>query len=589
LHGFIIKSEKPSAKFSILAKIKSLIAVYIAIFKYTEKNMIHKWTANPRQLCDLEMLLTDAFAPLSGFLSQKDYDSVLSHMHLVTGQFWPMPINLDVPPEFSEKINLHDEIEILNPDNTLIAKMHITDKWRPDKALEAQAVFGTQDIKHPGVDYLFNRSGDWYLGGPVELVQLPRHYDFTQLRFTPYLLKKRFADQGLTKIIGFQTRNPMHRAHMELTLRAAEQIDGHVLIHPVVGLTKPGDIDYFTRVRCYQKILHYYPDNKASLSLLPLAMRMAGPREALWHALIRKNYGCTHFIVGRDHAGPGNDSQGKPFYHPYAAQEAAKHYEKEMGIHIVPFQEMVYVKERKTYIPIDELKSTETAMTISGSELRDSLLQEKPIPEWFSFPEIMRELQSSYPAKHKQGLTLFMTGLSGAGKTTIAHALIAKLMSYGKRNVSLLDGDVVRKILTSELGFSKEHRNLNIRRIGFVAAEITKAGGIAICAAIAPYKNARNENRHFISQHGGYIEVHISTSIKMCEKRDTKGLYAKARKGELQGFTGIDDPYEAPENAEIVLDTEKLTIEESVMKIIDYLSEKRFIKLVEELSDVVYF
>jgi sulfate adenylyltransferase len=541
--------------------------------------MVNKWTASPRQLCDLEMLLVEGFAPLSGFLTQADYENVLNNMRLGDGRCWPIPINLDVTSDFAEKITLHDEIEILNPDNTLLARMHVTDKWRPDKVLEAQAVHGTQDIKHPGVNYLLNRAGDWYLGGPVKLVQLPRHYDFTLLRYTPFLLKKRFAELKLTKIVGFQTRNPMHRAHMELTLRAAEQMDGHILIHPVVGLTKPGDIDYFTRVRCYQKILRYYPENRASLSLLPLSMRMAGPKEALWHALIRKNYGCTHFIVGRDHAGPGNNAQGLPFYDPYAAQEMVKQYQTEIGIQMMPFQEMVYVKERKAYCPQNELKPMETAMTVSGTQLRNLLLEEKYIPDWFSFPEIINELRNAYPPKHKQGLTLFMTGLSGAGKTTVAQALVAKLMSEGKRKVSFLDGDIIRKMLTSELGFSKEHRDLNIRRIGFVASEITKAGGIVICAAIAPYKSARDENRHLISQHGGYVEVYVSTPIETCEKRDTKGLYAKARQGELQSFTGVNDPYEAPEDAEIVVDASKLTIEESVSRIVHYLNEQGYLKI----------
>jgi sulfate adenylyltransferase len=539
--------------------------------------MIKKWTATSRQLCDLEMLLVGGFAPLSGFLSQADYENVLFNMHLVNGQCWPVPINLDVSTAFAETITLQDEIEIYSPDNTLLARMRVTDKWRPDKMLEAHAVFGTHDMKHPGVNYLLNRVNDWYVGGPVQLVQIPRHYDFTQHRFTPYLLKKWFAEEGFTKVVGFQTRNPMHRAHMELTLRAAEQIEGQVLIHPVVGLTKPGDIDHYTRVRCYQKILRYYPKHKAFLSLLPLAMRMAGPKEALWHAIIRKNYGCTHFIVGRDHAGPGNDSRGLPFYAPYAAQEMVKQYQDEIGIQMLPFQEMVYVKERKIYCPQNELTSTDTAMTVSGTQLRELLLKEEHIPDWFSYPDIIQELRQSYPAKYKQGLTIFMTGLSGAGKTTLAQALMAKLMSEGKRTISLLDGDMVRKILTNELGFSKEHRDLNVQRIGLIASEITKAGGMAICAAIAPYKNARDENRHLISQYGGYIEVYVSTPIETCEKRDTKGLYAKARQGTLQGFTGVNDPYEAPEQAEIVIDTAKWTIEESVMKIIDYLYREGYL------------
>ncbi len=539
--------------------------------------MNSKWILTPRQRCDLEMLLNDGFNPLLGFLSQADYQNVLVNMRLANGQLWPMPITLDVDTEFAHHVSLGNEVLLYDADNTLLARMKVTDKWQPDKSIEAQQVFGTEDPKHPAVHYLQNKAGAWYLGGPIERVQIPKHYDFVELRQTPHSLKQFFSDTGFECIIGFQTRNPIHRAHMELTLRAAEQFDGHVLIHPVVGMTKLGDIDYFTRVRCYQKILGYYPAKRASLSLLPLAMRMGGPREALWHALIRKNYGCTHFIVGRDHAGPGNDSHGKPFYDPYAAQVLVNQHQDEMGIQLVSFQEMVYVKERKSYCPSNELQPDETALSISGTELRNLLLHEKPIPDWFSFPEIIKELRSAYPSIQKQGFTLFFTGLSGAGKTTLANALMARLMSDGRRNITLLDGDVVRRILANELGFSKSDRDLNIRRIGFVAAEITKAGGIAICAAIAPYLSARIENRSLISQHGGYIEIYLSTSLTACEQRDIKGLYRKARQGELKGFTGIDDPYEPPIHPEITLDTAKLTIEESVTKIIEYLQQAGYL------------
>lgn len=539
--------------------------------------MTHQWILTSRQRCDLEMLLVNGFNPLTGFLSQQDYENVLFNMRLATGQLWPMPINLDVSDEFAELIQLGDKIGLYDADNTLLATMTVTDKWQPSRLDEAKQVFGTHDVKHPGVNYLLNHSGNWYLGGPVELVQMPKHYDFVELRQTPHSLKHYFAAKGFKKIVGFQTRNPMHRAHMELTFRAANEINAHILIHPVVGLTKPGDIDYFTRVRCYQKILKYYPEQCASLSLLPLAMRMGGPREALWHALIRKNYGCTHFIVGRDHAGPGNHSENKPFYDPYAAQELVGHYQNEIGMTLVSFQEMLFVKERKIYCPANEIKPEETALTVSGTQLRDMLLHEKPIPEWFSFPEIIQELRRAYPSKQKQGFTLFFTGLSGAGKTTLANALLAKLMSHGKRNITLLDGDVVRRILANELGFSRVDRDLNIRRMGFVASEVTKAGGIAICAAIAPYMNARLQNRQLISQFGSYIEIYLSTSLQHCEIRDKKGLYAKARLGEIKGFTGIDDPYEKPIHPEITLDTANFSIEESVTHIIRFLQREGFL------------
>lgn len=538
-----------------------------------------KWIVTSRQRCDLEMLLIEGFNPLTGFLTQADYESVLTANCLESGVIWPMPITLDVSKDFAMKIDPGSEIILCDFDNSPLARMTVTDKWQPDKNIEAQAVFGTEDIKHPGVNDLFNNTGEWYLGGDVELLRHPQHYDFPELRHTPQSLKQQFSQLGCQNIVGFQTRNPIHRAHMELTLRAAEEINGHVLIHPVVGSTKPGDIDYYTRVRCYQKIMHYYPSQKAILSLLPLAMRMGGPKEALWHAIIRKNFGCTHFIVGRDHAGPGNDSKGKPFYDAYAAQEMVKHYENEIGIKVVPFQEMVYVKERKQYCLIDELKPQETALAISGTELRNALLNDSPIPEWFSFPEIITELRQAYPPKHKQGFTLFFTGLSGAGKSTIAQALIAKLMSHGKRNITLLDGDIVRRVLASDLGFSKADRDLNIQRIGFVAAEVTKAGGIALCAAIAPYADARKQNRQLISQHGGYIEIYISTSLSVCEDRDTKGLYKKARDGQLQGLTGVNDPYDIPYDADITIDTSVLTLEESVNFITDFLVGAGYLKL----------
>lgn len=539
----------------------------------------NKWIVNSKQQCDLELLLVGGFDPLTGFLSQADYEHVLAHNRLSNGCLWPMPITLDVSAEFAEKIAVNEEILLCDSYHYPLARMKVTDKWKPNKLLEAHAVFGTQDIQHPGVEVLLNNTGSWYLGGPVELIQLPRYYDFVELRYTPASLKKYFSQAGYQTIVGFQTRNPMHRAHVELTLKASQEINGHVLIHPVVGLTKPGDIDYFTRVRCYQKILNYYPARKATLSLLPLAMRMAGPKEALWHALIRKNYGCTHFIVGRDHAGPGHDANGQPFYDPYAAQDIVQQYQDEIGLKILPFHEMVYVKERKHYCFANELQAHETALTISGTKLRQALLSDSEIPHWFSFPEIINELRQSCPPKHQQGLTLFFTGLSGAGKTTLAQALMLRLMSEGKRNITLLDGDVVRPILAHELGFSKADRNVNIRRLGFVAAQVTKMGGIALCSAIAPYVEARNHNRQLISECGSYIEIYVATPLLLCETRDPKGLYRKVRAGEIKNFTGIDDPYEAPVNAEIIIDTSTLTIEKSVEKIMDYLQRTGHLKL----------
>ena len=538
----------------------------------------NKWILNAKQRCDLEMLTIGAFAPLNGFLSQADYESVLSGNRLANGTLWPIPITLDVSDKFASQVSVGETLDLVDSDNTFLARMLINDKWKPDKRFEAQAVFGSLDETHPGVAYLLNQAGSWYLGGSVELVQLPTYYDFIELRRTPAALKEYFLANNYQNVIAFQTRNPLHRAHFELTQRAAEAIKGHILIHPVVGITKPGDLAYAPRVRCYQKILPYYSNQQVTLSLLPLAMRMAGPKEALWHALIRKNYGCTHFIVGRDHAGPGVNVNGEPFYDPYAAQDLVYQYQDEMQIQMVLYQELVYVHERKQYCLINELKPQEKAMSLSGSALRELLSEGKPIPSWFSFPEIIQELRAAYPPKSERGWTIFFTGLSGAGKTTLAEALMVKLKSYGKQNLTLIDGDVVRPILATELGFSKTDRDLNIQRIGYVAAQVAKVGGIALCAAIAPYQEARDKNRVLISESAAYIEVYVATSLAACEQRDTKGLYAAARRGEIAAFTGVNDPYEPPLNPEITIDTGLLSIDVCVNQIIQYLIQEGYLK-----------
>lgn len=538
----------------------------------------NKWILNSKQRCDLEMLMLGAFDPLNGFLSQADYESVLSTNRLANGTLWPIPITLDVCDEFATQVSVGESIDLVDSNTTLLARMVISNKWKPDKLVEAKAVFATLDQTHPGVYHLLNHVGDWYLGGSVELVQLPTYYDFIELRHTPAALKDYFLAHNYKNVIAFQTRNPMHRAHFELTKRAAEAINGHILIHPVVGITKHGDLDYVTRVRCYQKIVPYYSNQQVTLSLLPLAMRMAGPKEALWHALIRKNYGCTHFIVGRDHAGPGFNSKGEPFYDPYAAQELAQAHQKELRIQMVPFQELVYVKERRQYCLHNEIQPQEKAMSLSGTKLRQLLSTNETIPTWFSFPEVIKELRAAHPPKSERGFTLFFTGLSGAGKTTLAEALMVKLKSYGRRKVTMIDGDVVRPILASELGFSKAHRDMNIQRIGYVAAEVTKVGGIALCAAIAPYQEAREKNRLLISQYGAYIEVYVATSLAACEQRDTKGLYAAARRGELSAFTGVNDPYEPPFNPEITINTSLLSIHESVSQMIQFLIREGYLE-----------
>ena len=535
------------------------------------------WTLNDRQICDLELILNGGFEPLNGFLGEKDFKSVINNLRLENGVLWPIPITLDVSIEFAELLSNGDSITLKDKEGFSLAIMEISDIWEPDRAKEASLVFGTNDDKHPGVNHLLNESNPIYIGGNLKCIDLPHHYDYKNLRHSPKALKKKFQEMGWDKIVAFQTRNPLHRAHVEMTLKAIKELDANLLIHPVVGMTRPGDVDHYTRVRCYNHVLDRYPDNSAILSLLPLAMRMGGPREALLHAIIRKNYGCTHLIVGRDHAGPGNDKNGKPFYGPYDAQNIIKKYKDEIGIQMVPFKFLVYLPDQDSYRPIDEVPDGVNYKTISGSELRKHLDEGTKIPEWFTYKEVAKELQRSNPPKEERGFTIFFTGLSGSGKSTLANGLMVKLLENGNRPVTLLDGDIVRTHLSSELGFSKEHRSLNVRRIGFVASEITKNKGIAICAPIAPYKKDRRSNRDLISKLGGYIEVHVSTSIEKCEERDAKGLYKLAREGVIKEFTGISDPYEAPENAEIVIDSSGVKPEKLVDKIYNQIHELGYI------------
>jgi len=536
------------------------------------------WDLTERQLCDIELLLNGAFSPLEGFLNRDDYDSVVKKMRLRSGVLWPIPVTLDVSDQFANGIKSGDRIALRDFEGVIIASLEVSDIWTPDLNAEAKGVYDTSDVTHPAVNYLHNVGNPIYIGGPVRGIEPPTHYDFKHLRDGPSELRARFQKLGWRKIVAFQTRNPMHRAHQELTLRAAHDCVANLLIHPVVGLTKPGDVDHFTRVRCYEHLLTRYPEQTTMLSLLPLAMRMGGPRETLWHAIIRKNYGCTHLIVGRDHAGPGKDSKGVDFYGPYDAQELLKEHEKELDITMVPFRMMVYAENRAQYVPIDDTSDEDHVLSISGTELRRRLQEGLDIPEWFSFPDVVAELRRTHPPRHKQGFTVFFTGLSGSGKSTIANALMVKLMEMGGRPVSLLDGDIVRKNLSSELGFSKQHRDLNIRRIGFVASEITKNGGIAICAPIAPYASTRRIVREMITPAGGFIEIHVSTPLEVCEERDRKGLYAKARAGIIKEFTGISDPYEVPESAEMVIDTVDITPDLAAHRILIQLEAMGFIK-----------
>ena len=536
------------------------------------------WDLTQRQVCDLELLMNGGFNPLKGFLGQADYDSVVENMRLADGTLWPMPVTLDVSEAFAAKIEPGQDIALRDPEGVILAVLSITDKWAPDKSREAEKVFGADDIAHPAVNYLHHRAGPVYLGGPVIGVQQPVHYDFRGRRNTPNELRALFRKLGWRRIVAFQTRNPLHRPHQELTFRAAREAQANLLIHPVVGMTKPGDIDHFTRVRCYEAVLDQYPSSTTTLSLLNLAMRMGGPREAVWHGIIRRNHGCTHMIVGRDHAGPGKNSQGKDFYGPYDAQEMFARHQDEIGVEMIDFKQMVYVQEKAQYEPRDEVEAGMTILDISGTELRRRLREGLEIPEWFSFPAVVEELRRTSPPRAKQGFTVFFTGFSGSGKSTIANALMVKLMEMGGRPVTLLDGDLVRKHLSSELGFSKEHRDLNIRRIGYVASEITKNGGIALCAPIAPYATTRRAVREEIESFGAFVEVHVSTTLEECERRDRKGLYKLAREGKIKEFTGISDPYDVPESPELRLDTENLDVDYCAQQVILKLEQMGLIR-----------
>ena len=535
------------------------------------------WQLSRRQLCDLELLACGGFSPLVSFLGRDDYQSVCESMRLADGTLWPIPVTLDVTEEVLARTGPAGMLALRDSEGVMLAALHITEAWRPDVRAEAAAVLGSTDPAHPGVAHLLHRTNRRYVTGALEVVQLPEHPDFRQLRRTPAELRSEFARRDWRRVVAFQTRNPMHRAHQELTLRAAAAADANLLIHPVVGVTKPGDVDHYTRVRCYQALLPSYPGGSALLSLLPLAMRMGGPREALWHAIIRQNYGASHFIVGRDHAGPGLDSRGRPFYPPYEAQDLVRRHAAEFEVEILPFRRMVYVPDAGAYVPEEDAPAGCRMFSISGTQLRRRLAEGSDLPHWFTRPEVAAELRRTYPPRSEQGFTIFFTGLSGSGKSTIAKVLLAKLLERGGRHVTLLDGDLVRPHLSAELGFSREDRDLHVMRIGFIAAEIVKNRGIVVCAPIAPYDATRRDVRRMVEQGGGFVLVYVATPLDVCEERDRKGLYAKARAGLLPRFTGVSDPYEAPADADLVVDTRIESPEQAARRLIEHLQERGFL------------
>ena len=534
---------------------------------------------NMRQLCDLELLLNRGFYPLNGYLNQQDYNCVLEGMRLSSGEVWPIPVCLDVRDATAAKLATGQRVALNDQEGFLLAILTIGDVWQPDKIHEAEAVYGTIDPQqHPGVKSLLRQTGGWYVSGTVEGVSLPIHYDFRELRVTPSETHRRFTQYGWRRVLGFHTREYLHCAHREMVLAAARDISASVFLHPVVGLEHPGKRDHYTQVHCYQEFVQHFPANMIALGITPMAERFAGPREALWHAMIRKNFGCSHFMVADTHGDPFAGDGHEPFYPKYAAQELVEEMEPETGIAMVPERSMGYVEDKAQYIFLTDVTGEQTAKNITSEELKRRLEWGEEIPEWYSYANVVRELQKSFPPRSSQGFTVFLTGLSGSGKSTIAKVLMVRFMEMRDRPVTLLDGDIVRKNLSSELTFSKEHRDLNVTRIGFVASEITKNGGIALCAPIAPYEAPRTANRELISRYGGYIEVHVATPLEVCEQRDRKGLYAKARKGIIKGVTGVSDPYIAPEQPELTIDTSQLTPAEAVQEIMLYLEEQGYIR-----------
>ena len=523
-----------------------------------------------RALCDLELLASGAFSPLDRFMGKADYERVLTEMRLTDGVLFPIPITLpvdeDALPSWGEQITLSDSR------NNTIAVMQIEEVYHWDELREPRLTLGTTDPRHPMVSEM-STWGNVYISGALKVIDLPKYHDFVDLRMTPAQTREYLAALGNDNVVAFQTRNPMHRIHEELTKRAAEEINGSLMIHPVVGLTKPGDVDHYTRVRVYRTMVEqYYDPQKTLLSLVPLAMRMAGPREALWHAIIRRNYGATHFIIGRDHAGPGKDSNGNPFYGPYEAQMMLSQYGDEIGVQPIEFKEMVYLADEDRYEQRTDVPEEARIFSISGTQVRDDYLAKgELLPEWFTRQETAEILKKMYPPRHEQGLCLWFTGLSGSGKSTTAEILTSLLLERG-RQVTLLDGDVVRTHLSKGLGFSREDRDTNILRIGFVAGEIARQGGIVVAAAISPYRSTRNEVRKMVGEER-FIEVFVDTPIEVCEQRDVKGLYARARRGQIKGFTGVDDPYEVPVDPEITLDTVEFTSDANARSIIEYLEE----------------
>ncbi len=535
------------------------------------------WDLLPRQLRDLELIMNGGFSPLRGFMDRADYDSVVEDMRLASGVLWPMPVVLDVTEEFAGAIKPGERIALRHPEGMLTAVMHVRDVWRADKANEAKKVFGTDDETHPGVFELTHGVRPFYVGGEIEGVEAPTPTSFADLALSPSELRERFAGLGASHVVGYHAERPLHRAEIELTKSVAGAMHAHLFVNAVTGVVASGDRDHYAAVRSFKAAISKYEAGSASLSLLPLVTRCAGPREALWQAIVNKNYGGGRFLVQRDHASAGTDSDGQSFYGPSDAFQLVEAHQQELGIQAIDAPEMVYDATDDRFVPVAAVPAGHEVQSLTADEFDALLAKGDEVPDWYSYPEIIDELRQAHPPRSRQGFTVFLTGLPSSGKSTVANILAAKLLENGSRPVTLLDGDLVRKHLSSELTFSKEHRDLNIQRIGFVAAEITKNHGAAVCAPIAPYRKVRRLVREMIGQVGGFIEVHISTPVEVCEARDRKGLYAKAKAGLIKDFTGVNDPYEVPEKPELRLDTTEISADRCADMVLEYLASEGYL------------
>jgi sulfate adenylyltransferase len=517
-------------------------------------------TLDERNLNDLEMFFLGAFDPLQGYNTFENFNSIVTHGCLEDGTIWPIPFVLPVPEclltKNNNSVSTHSNVFLNVRDvlGTIVARVSVVDCYKVNIDVYGQLLLETSDTNHPFMDYLHNNHRDSvYVGGNITPICPIKHFDFIQYRQNTKQVKDMIRHDHWDAVIGFQTRNPMHKSHFELTRQAVSEVQKELetsntssarvllLITPSCGVTQPGDIDSATRIRCYQKILPYYKDLyniDVKLVVLPLTMRMAGPKEALWHALIRQNFGCTHFIIGRDHAGPSClQKNGKSFYEPYAAHALLKSFATKLKIIPILSMNMVYVPDKKQYVQENLLPPNASYEQLSGTKFRTALQNREPIPEWFSFPTVLEELKKVYHPRYQQGFCIYFTGLPCSGKSTLAKAVSARLeeRESENRHVSILDADIVRLHLSRGLGYSKQDRSVNVQRIGYVASLITYHYGIVLVANIAPYAADRLSNRRLITNAGGgYIEVYVSTPLSICQTRDVKQHYKNARLGVLK-------------------------------------------------------